>query len=239
LLLTLAIPAISQQPADIQEEQAALQQAAGQSQDRVESLDDETMSMVSAYNRELSRAEELQTYNDNMRQLLASQAAERERFNVELREVEQVRQAIVPLMVEMVEVLDNFISLDQPMLVEERQARINQLQSIVTRADVEIAEKYRRIMESYLIEAEYGQSLEAYEAQIPIGGVERTVDILRVGRVALYYLSLNREEAGIWNPETGRWSTLSDDYLGSLDYALRMAREQAPPNLVNLPLWTR
>lgn len=228
----------AQDASDIRNEQQTLQQQAQQSQSRIADLDDETMSMVSAYNRELERYEELLTYNENMRQLLESQEQERQRINQELQEVEVVRQAIVPLMVEMVEVLGEFIALDQPMLLEERNARLAQLQSIITRSDVEIAEKYRRIIEAYQIEAEYGQSLEAYESDIEIAGQERTVDILRVGRVALYYLSLDREEAGIWDPDSRGWYPLPDSALDSLDFAMRVAREQAPPNLMALPLWT-
>ncbi|MFN3165370.1 MAG: DUF3450 domain-containing protein, partial [Pseudohongiellaceae bacterium] len=229
----------AQDASDIRNEQQSLQQQAQDSQTTVADLDDETMSLVSAYNRELARYEELQTYNDNMRQLLASQEQERARINGELQEVEVVRQAIVPLMVEMVDVLGEFIALDQPMLMDERNARLAQLQSIITRSDVELAEKYRRIIEAYQIEAEYGQSLEAYEADIEIAGSERTVDILRVGRVALYYISLDREQAGIWDPDSRSWHVLPGNTLDSLDFALRVAREQAPPNLMALPLWTQ
>lgn len=237
LLLPVAVQ--GQDAQDVRDAQQQLQQSAQQSQLLIEELDDETRSMVSAYNRELERYEELLTYNENMRQLLTSQNEEKSRITQELDEVEVVRQAIVPMMVEMVDVLDQFVALDQPMLVEERQARVETLKSIVTRSDVDIAEKYRRIIEAYQIEAEYGQSLEAYESQATIGGRELIVDYLRIGRVALYYVSLDRQQAGIWDSESRDWVQLPANYLDALDYALRVAREQAPPNLIQLPLWTR
>lgn len=238
LQFLVAVSANGQQPSEIRELQEELQQTAQDSQERVEQLDNETMSLVANYNRELERYQDLLTYNESMRALLASQAEEKARIEAELQEVEVVRQEIVPLMLEMVDVLEQFFELDMPMLTAERSARIEQLKSIVTRSDVDIAEKYRRIIEAYQIEAEYGQSLEAYEAQAEIAGEELTVDFLRVGRVALFYVSLDRNEAGIWNQEDGRWVQLPDQYLDSLDYALRVAREQAPPNLIELPLWT-
>lgn len=241
-LASLASVSEAQAPAsvnDVIDQQEQYQQDAQQSQQRIETLDDETMAMVSTYNRELERYEDLVTYNENMRQLLASQEQERTRVNGELNEIEVVRQQIVPLMVEMVDVLDQFIALDQPMLEEERASRLQNLRSIITRSDVDIAEKYRRVIESYQIEAEYGQSLEAYEASATINGRERTVDYLRVGRVGLYYISLDREEAGIWDSQSNDWQQLPNNYLDSLDYAVRIAREQAPPNLIDLPLWTR
>ena len=237
-VVLLPLKGFTQDVEDVLTEQESLQQDAQQSQLRVESLDDETMRMVSSYNRELQRHEELLTYNENMRQLLASQELEKNRINNELTEVEVVRQAIVPLMVEMVDVLDQFIALDQPMLVEERAARIDQLKNIITRSDVEIAEKYRRIIEAYQIEAEYGQSLEAYESQATVEGRDLTVDYLRIGRVGLYFVSLDRQTAGIWNNTTDSWTRLPEQYLDALDYALRVAREQAPPNLIELPLYT-
>lgn len=228
----------AQLPADARAEQQALQEAAQQSQQRVEALDDETRSMVSAYNRELERVAELRAYNENMRRLLENQQLENERINGELEEVERVREAIVPLMVEMVEVLEQFVTLDQPMLVEERSARVEQLKTIINRSDVEIAEKYRRIIEAYLIEAEYGQSLEAYEGSLNIDGREITVDFLRLGRVGLFYLTLDGRNAAIWSPTSSQWVLLPQSTIEGLQQALRVARDQAPPNLLVLPLWT-
>ena len=223
---------------DVLVQQQQLQTDAQQSQQRIEALDDESLAMLSAYNREQERFEDLVTYNENLRQLLASQAEEKARFTGELAEVEVVRQAIVPMMVEMVDVLAQFIELDQPMLVAERSARLETLRGVLSRSDVDISEKYRRVIESYQIEAEYGQSLEVYEGPITLEGRALTVDFLRVGRVGLYYLSLDRNEAGIWNPATNGWVKLDSQYLDAMDYAVRVAREQAPPNLIELPLWT-
>ena len=56
--------------------------------------------------------------------------------------------------------------------------------------------------------------------------------------MGLYYLSLDRSEAGIWNPDSRSWTRLDSRYLDAMDYAVRVAREQAPPNLLELPLWS-
>ncbi len=224
--------------ADVLEAREARAQSAVASQTRVEALDDETLALISRYNGELTRYEDLVTYNDNMHQLLASQAAEKARLESELKEVEVVRRSVVPLMVEMVDVLERFINLDQPMLKDERLARLEELKRNLTRSDVEIAEKYRRVIEAYQIEAEYGQTIEAYEGPLSLAGKDLTVDYLRVGRVVLYYLSLDRKAGGIWDPVDGGWVGLDEAGLDALDFAVRVARKQAPPNLVPLPLWT-
>ncbi len=224
---------------DVLDVQTSYQQSAIESQVRLDELDDETLTLISQYNSELARYEDLRTYNDNMRQLLASQAAEKARLEQELAEVEVVRRSVVPLMVEMVDVLEKFIDLDQPMLKEERLARLAELKRNLTRSDVEIAERYRRVIEAYQIEADYGQTIEAYEGPLSLGDRELTVDYLRVGRVGLYYLSLDRETGGIWDATSADWVALNDSQLDALDFAVRVARKQAPPNLVPLPLWTR
>lgn len=234
--------ALAEEPAqvgDVLEAQADYQQSAIDSQTRLDELDDETLTLISQYNGELARYEDLRTYNANMRELLASQASEKARLQQELAEVEVVRRSVVPLMVEMVDVLEQFIDLDQPILIDERRARLDELRKNLTRSDVEIAERYRRVIEAYQIEAEYGQTIEAYEGPLTLGERELTVDYLRVGRVGLYYLSLDRESGGIWDPARRTWQALADSQLDALDFAVRVARKQAPPNLVPLPLWTR
>ena len=66
-------------------------------------------------------------------------------------------------MLKMIEVMSLFVELDLPFLPEERQTRIIQLQTLMERADVTLAEKYRRILEAYQVETEYGRTIEAYK----------------------------------------------------------------------------
>jgi hypothetical protein len=208
---------------DVINERTSYQSEAQRSQSRIDGLDDETLTLIARYGSELERYSDLVTYNDNLRNLLANQQQEKQRLARELEEIE---------------VLDRFITLDQPMLLEERRARLTKLEANMSRSDVELAEKFRRLLEAYQIEAEYGQSLEAYEGTLDDQGVQRTVDFLRVGRVGLYYLSLDRQSAGIWNRQSQQWQDLPAGDLDAIDYAIRVARKQAPPNLFEVPLWT-
>lgn len=223
---------------DVLGERTSYQTDAQNAQQRIDDLDDETLQLIARYGNELERYSDLQTYNDNLRNLLANQQLEQQRLASELEEIEILRQDIVPLMVEMIEVLEQFIALDQPMLLDERRARLARLKTNMSRSDVELAEKFRRLLEAYQIEAEYGQSLEAYEGRLEDQGAPRTVDFLRVGRVGLYFLSLDRQSAGIWDRKSRQWQSLPVGDIDAIEYAIRVARKQAPPNLFELPLWT-
>ena len=103
------------------------------------------------------------------------------------------------------------------------------------RADVSLAEKYRRVLEAYQVETEYGRTIEAYQDDLILEDETRTVNFLRIGRVGLYYLTLDGQEAGAWNEG---WQSLDDSYRQAIDKGLKVAKKQLPPDLLVLPLKT-
>jgi hypothetical protein len=103
---------------------------------------------------------------------------------------------------------------------------------------VSLSEKYRRILEAYQVETEYGRTIEAYQAALINGDSGRTVDFLRIGRVGLYYLSLDGREAGMWDNKTKQWHVLPTDQNQAVSQGLKVALKQLPPNLLVLPMQT-
>ncbi|ODN66608.1 hypothetical protein A9E74_01671 [Methylophaga muralis] len=101
-----------------------------------------------------------------------------------------------------------------------------------------LAEKFRRIFEAYQVETEYGRTLEAYQGEMETEDRSRTVDFLRVGRVGLYYLTLDQREAGMWDQDTRSWQQLPRDSIQSVVQGLKVARKQLPPDLLTLPVKT-
>lgn len=239
LLIAVGIGTVSAQTVEqALDEQQDMQQTLSESQARVDELDNQTLDLLAEYRSELRRLEDLNGYNRNLQEMLDSQAAEQLRIEQDLTELEAIRRDLVPLLLEMQRVISEFVRLDLPFLPDERAARVAALDDLLKRADVDMAEKYRRLIEAYIIEAEYGQTLEAYEGLIELDGQQLTVDFLRLGRTALYYLTLDRQQVGIWDFENERWHRLPDEFTESVTQAIRMARQQAPPDLVRLPLPT-
>ena len=117
----------------------------------------------------------------------------------QLRDVETTSREVLPLMQRMLDTLGQFVDLDAPFLLDERKNRVAMLETMMPRADVTLSEKYRRIVEAYQVEMDYGRTLEAYEAKLGDGDDARTVQFLRVGRVALLYQTLDGKETGYWD----------------------------------------
>lgn len=210
--------------------------AAQQSQENIDNLADETTEMLAEYRDVLRQTQSLKSYNDQLENLVDSQKAELESIKQQLKNIETTQRDIVPLMLKMIEVLEQFVGLDIPFLQEERNNRIVALKTMMGRADVTLSEKYRRLMEAYQVETEYGRTIEAYQSELGQEADGRTVDFLRIGRVSLYYLSLDGLEAGIWNQQAQQWQTLPDSYLQAISDGLKVARKQLPPDLLVLPV---
>lgn len=210
--------------------------AAQESQEKIDNLADETTDMLAEYRDILRQTQSLKAYNDQLDQLVNSQRQELESIGLQLQNIETTQRDIVPLMTKMIEVLEQFVALDIPFLQQERNDRIVALKTMMGRADVSLSEKYRRIMEAYQVETEYGRTIEAYQADLDSNEDSRTVDFLRIGRVGLYYLTLDGREAGVWDTESGQWQTLPDSYLQPVSDGLKVARKQLPPDLMVLPL---
>ncbi len=208
----------------------------GETQRRVDELSDETDQLLTRYQATLRQIESLRTYNRQMEELIASQETERASLQEQLDRIELVTREVTPLMMRMIDALQAFVELDVPFLEEERKERIANLRKMMKRADVTESEKYRRIMEAYQVENEYGRTIEAYRSTLSQGEREMTVDFLRVGRIALLYQTLDEAEARVWDQGKRVWEPLDRSYRSDIRQGLRIARKQAAPDLLRLPL---
>ncbi len=212
------------------------QQEGARSQAQVETLDDGTQALVHEYRNGLREIEALKPYHQQLAREVKSQEAERVAVDKQLADIEVTQRSILPLMLRMHDVLVQFVTLDAPFLEQERSKRLEDLKTMMDRSDVTLAEKYRRLMEAYQVETEYGRTIEAYRGDLKTDDKSRAVDFLRFGRVGLYYLTLDRREAGYWDNGARRWVVLPTEYRIDIERGLRIARKQAAPDLLRLPV---
>jgi hypothetical protein len=211
-------------------------EAGAESQKRVDEISDQTDALTAEYRSALKQIEALRVYNRQMYELISSQNEELDSFERQIDEVDVIGRGVTPLMLRMIDSLQAFIDLDIPFLQRERQDRLKGLREMMERSDVSNSEKYRRILEAYQIENEFGRTIEAYRATIDNTGQERTVDFLRVGRIALVYQTLDGSDAGVWSQEKREWVPVDSGYRSAIQQGLRVARKQTAPELIRVPL---
>lgn len=211
--------------------QAGTDAAARQAQQTINSLDDRTRDATSEYRSALQEIESLKRYNEQLDLQVQSQVEEMKSIQQQIVQIERTSREITPLLVKMVNTLDSFVALDVPFLPDERKQRVAQLKEMLTRADVTLSEKYRRIMEAWQIEVEYGRSIEAYQGKVG----EKTVDFLRIGRIALLYQALDGGETAYWDADKKAWE-VDSDYRSYVKDGLKIARKQGAPNLLIAPV---
>jgi hypothetical protein len=216
--------------------QGQIDKAAAESQNKIDKLSDQAQDMLQQYLLTTQETERLKVYNEQLEKLIHSQEEEKISIKKQLQDVEVVEMEIIPLMVRMIDTLDQFVHLDVPFLMKERTDRVQTLRELMDRADVTISEKYRRVMEAYQIETDYGRNMEAYRGELAQNGKKRTVDFLRVGRILLAYQTLDRSETGFWNKNTKKWEVLPDSYRQAITKGLAIARKQTAPELLKLPV---
>jgi hypothetical protein len=123
-----------------------------------------------------------------------------------------------------------------PFLLEERRDRLDRLEKLILDPAADAAEKFRRVVEAYRVELDYARSVEAYRDVLRMGPDERLVDFLGVGRLALYYQTLDGRESGIWRNDLRLWQRLPGEKNEAIAQGLRTARKLDPPQLIVLPL---
>lgn len=216
-------------------EQTSANRADAASQAKINQLDDDTQTMLGDYRATLRETESLRRYNEQLELQIKSQVEEVASIQQQIEEIERTNREIYPMMQRMVETLEQFVRLDLPFLPAERSQRIATLKEIMGRADVSTAEKYRRILEAYSVEMEYGRTLEAYQGVLGADETARTVEFLRVGRIALMYQTLDGRETGYWDATAKAWQE-DDDYRDEVSNGLKVARKQVAPNLIVAPV---
>jgi predicted RNase H-like nuclease (RuvC/YqgF family) len=207
---------------------------AAKSQQRVTSLAQQTSDLLAEYRAVVRETESLKIYNDSLEAIVQDQRDEVVSINNQLEGLEATNRGVVPLMLEMIEMLGQIVENDMPFRLEERRARVQRLRDMMNQADVTTSEKYRRVMEAYQGELEYGRTTEAYSEALPTTG--QTVEFLRVGRTLLVYQTSDQVTTGWFNPTTRSYEELPNKYRLEVKEGLAIARNEKAPNLVMLPV---
>lgn len=226
-----------QQPLSNEATQAQAQnnQAAAQAQSNINTLAEQTRDLSAQYAQALAELDSLNKYNEQLQGQVNAQETEKASIQTQLTEIETTAREVLPLMDRMVQTLDQFVKADIPFLLEERTTRVQNLVELMGRSDVAISEKYRRILEAYQIELDYGRTLSAYQGTLGEGADARTVQFVQLGRVSLMYQTIDESETGYWDASAKQW-VQSPEYAEDIRAALGVARNEGAPDLLRVPV---
>ena len=192
------------------------------------------LSVDEQFARELKLVEGLKVYNSQLAKQLEAQKSANSDILVSIEQVKGLEPQIAPLLNKMLAALDGFVKADLPFHKEERTESISRLKDLMVEPSVNTSDRFRNIMDIYAAEIEYGNTYEAYKATLPINGSDIEVDMLRIGRVALYYQTRDQKVSGMWDSTNNEWKSLDASYNRNIRKAIKVAAKTVAPELLSL-----
>jgi hypothetical protein len=184
------------------------------------------------YARTLAEADITARYNVQLEQQLGSQQLEIAALEEQVAALDATAVDVQPMLQRMFDELVQLVANDVPFLKPDRDRRIETLRELMARVDASPSEKFRRLIEAYQIEMEYGRQLSAYRQTLPDG---REAEMVRLGRVTLMYRVMEGGETGYWDNERKQF-VAAPDLSAEIQEALSIAKEERAPDLIRVPV---
>lgn len=207
------------------------------SQEEITRLANSASTTFEAFKRANDALEGLLVYNAGLRKQIAAQVEQIATLDESIASVEEVTRELPLLMEKMLSSLEQFIELDYPFHVDERANRIQFARDAIDNPDVSIAEKFRQVLVMYQTETSYGRTYETYPDTILLAGMDRDVNIARIGRVSLIYQTTDRQVTGAWDNKVRQWVELpAGEYRQAVQSAIRVVSNLSAPGIIHLPV---
>jgi len=150
--------------------------------------------------------------------------------------LEQINIKLEPYLGQVVTRLSNFIKHDMPFLQQERATRLDFLKQSLVNYKIGLGEKLRRVLQALEIEAKYGMQINTREDEITLNGQKLDGYILRLGRLDMFFVSLNRQIAAKYNKKLNRWVKISDEYIDDIEQTIQISQKKRAAQIVDLPI---
>ena len=207
--------------------------AARASQERVDGLSQETAKLFGEYQQVLKTNEGLRAYNNQLNKAINIQNEEISKIQTAINGISAIKRQITPLMLDMLQDLEDFVNMDVPFEKSVRLERIAKLRGYMDDPLVSEPERFRLILNEYKNEVQYGRSYNAWEGTLDDN---RSVNFVRIGRVGYYYQTKDRSETAAWNTKRGAWEILGEEHSRPVNRMIKMANKILPTDVVVLPV---
>jgi len=246
ILITMAvfmlswIPAVyaQQSPEKVQEKVSQTMGAEAKTQGKTDDWNWEKQGIIQDIRDLKYRTTWLKYRQEKNRQYIANAKQNIEDLEFRKAELNKLREQLEPYLEAVILRMEDFVAQDLPFLPQERQRRITALKNSMDNYDLPLSEKLRRVFdEGLVIETDYGKSVQAQEDEtLNINGVQTQVVIFRLGRVGMYYRSLDGEQVGWYNAEKGQWEPLPESLNRDIGIAVDIGERKRTVEIVKLPL---
>ena len=196
----------------------------------------ERAQLVTRYESLQREQADLKEKLEKLMETLSEQQELNRSLEIRIAEAKKMADTIQPFLETVYPRLAKLLERGLPFLTVERKDRLGNLKETLENPEISLSEKYRKTMETIFVEASYGNTTEVYQEQIRLDDNERLFSVLRLGRIALFCLSLDRETAGYYNVAESKWRLLPGKWRQDLQAAIDMAEKRRPTDLVCLPL---
>jgi septal ring factor EnvC (AmiA/AmiB activator) len=183
------------------------------------------------YAQTLAEADITARYNAQIEQQLDHQQDEIAKLEQEIAALDGTAVDVQPLLQRMFDELAQFVTGDVPFFKEERDQRVQRLRELMGSVEASASEKFRRLIEAYQIELEYGRTMSFYKQNLADG---REAEMVRLGRITLLYRTTDGE-TGYWDNQAKQW-VADPDSAASIEDALSIAKEEKAPDLIIVPV---
>lgn len=184
------------------------------------------------YARALADADITARYNVQIEQQLRSQQEEVASLEAQIASLDATAVDAQSLLQRMFDELVQFVGNDVPFFKDERDQRIQRLTELMANVEASASEKFRRLVEAYQIEMEYGRTMSSYRQTLADG---REAEMVRLGRVSLMYRTVEDGETGYWDNQTKQW-VADPDSAAAIEEALSIAKEERAADLITVPV---
>jgi len=189
------------------------------------------------YRSLLKQIEGLEAYNEQLSTQVAGQLNLIARFDASISQVALIERQLGPLVEKMAASPQDFTELDLPFDFEERRERMAFIQDNLAAADIDVAEKFRQVIEAYQIENTYGRQIDSYQDIVTLNGTEQDVNVLRVGRIAMVCQTKDTTTSARWDNDKKAWDVLDNVvYRNVIRQGIKMAKKQASIDILTLPI---
>jgi multidrug efflux pump subunit AcrA (membrane-fusion protein) len=209
-------------------------QEGAQAQRQIDDIADRTASLEGQYLALRQQIEDQRIFIEQQQVFLRSQQNELEELTAQLDRVSGIERDLTPMMLEMYVRLEEFVENDLPFQVDQRRARLDNIERVLGSSEFPPSERYRVLLSAFEIEAAYGRGLTTYTEEVEVDGTPEEANILRFGRLAM--IRIIRGNMEIMTSDNLEWRPLPGQHANNVQRALRIAQEVTTPEVFLAPV---